>query len=218
MSCHSTKIVPFISDKFKVFTGPKSAGSVPSSVTGYAHRRDRSNSVSRYAYYESPERSDEEAMSDELESDGLDPFIEEDERQIDLEYGRTSPPRFRRSTASENADQYPLLHRSSTVSDAKFPNSRLHRSQKIYIASEDLTLVVAGFGTRHAGSLLYMALCTCTLGLFYVLLRWFPRWKVRLVGISLPLRDCDWVVLEVRFIPESKTFMEADEIRINGAR
>ena len=68
--------------------------------------------------------------------------------------------------------------------------------QRIYIATEDLIVVFAGFRTSRPRFLLYLALCIVSLGLAYLLLRWLPSWKVRLIGTSRPLKDCDWIVVE----------------------
>jgi cation-transporting ATPase 13A2 len=56
--------------------------------------------------------------------------------------------------------------------------------------------VVAGFKTSYLGFATYVAICVVTLGLGYLLLRWLPRWYVKLVGSPAPLRECDWVVIE----------------------
>ncbi|KXT01461.1 hypothetical protein AC578_9529 [Pseudocercospora eumusae] len=69
-------------------------------------------------------------------------------------------------------------------------------SQKIYILTEDMTIVATGFKTSLFGFAIYLALCLCTGGLGYLLLRWLPRWYVKLVGRQTPLGECDWVVIE----------------------
>lgn len=69
-------------------------------------------------------------------------------------------------------------------------------SQKLYMVNEDLTIVIAGFRTSRVGYAAYIFLCIATFGLAYLLLRWIPRWQVKLIGKSCPLRECEWVVLE----------------------
>lgn len=64
------------------------------------------------------------------------------------------------------------------------------------MVNEDLTIVIAGFRTSRTGYALYALLCAATLGTAYLLLRWLPRWQVKLIGAPCPLRECDWVVLE----------------------
>ena len=43
----------------------------------------------------------------------------------------------------------------------------------------------------------YMTICICTLGIAYLLFRWLPRWRIRLIGSPAPLKTCSWVVIEV---------------------
>ena len=72
-------------------------------------------------------------------------------------------------------------------------------SQKIYLESEDLTIVLAGFKTSMIGNALYLTLCIMTAGLAYLTFRWLPRWRIRLTGTPTPLRGCTWVVVEVSY-------------------
>ena len=58
-------------------------------------------------------------------------------------------------------------------------------------------MVIAGFNTSSLGFLLYILICVLTAGLGYLVLRWAPRWRIRLVGVPTPLRKCSWVVVEV---------------------
>jgi cation-transporting ATPase 13A3/4/5 len=69
-------------------------------------------------------------------------------------------------------------------------------TQKIYILTEDLTIVVAGFKTSLLGFALYICFCVLTGGLGYLLFRWLPKWHTRLVGNAIPLGQADWVVVE----------------------
>ena len=39
-------------------------------------------------------------------------------------------------------------------------------------------------------------LCIITCGLAYLFLRWYPSWKVRLIGIPTPFNECHWIVVE----------------------
>ena len=61
--------------------------------------------------------------------------------------------------------------------------------------------------------ILYLTICTLSLGLGYFILRWFPRWRVRLTGSSKPLWECDWVAIEVRELkhPGSKIVAKVDQ-------
>ena len=175
--------------------------SVPSSTTGFAHRRVRADSTASFTYYEDNEESSEsspwpedEAIADEIDEDP--DFVEQTNQ--DLESGPTLSRKRNSSGFSRLSVQDPLLFRHDS---AKTDFSGLGRSgksnQKIYIITEDLTVVFAGFSTSYVGYSVYVLLCLLSCGLGYLLFRWLPRWKVRLVGASRPLRECKWVVIEV---------------------
>ncbi|KAG8532110.1 uncharacterized protein KY384_003747 [Bacidia gigantensis] len=185
----------------EVFAGPMSE-SIPSSVTGFAHRRPRTDSVTSFTYFqeddESPEWSEDQAVVDEDDSI-YDHFkVSQSRFDHDLEVGRTSPQGRKSSAFSRSSVEDPLLlRRGSTKSEGSdFHHSGRH-SQKIYVISEDLTIAIAGFGTRPIGFAIYVLLCVATLGSGYLAMKWLPSWKVRLIGFSNPLRSCDWVVIEV---------------------
>lgn len=177
--------------------------SVPSSVTGFAHRRPRADSIASFTYFqeddELPEWSEDVATVDE--DDGGDDIgkLPEDELDYDLESGSILPRRRISEGFSRVSAQDSLLHRhDSTKTDASGTGPGARTTQKIYVLTEDLTIVVAGFGTDLIGLFVYFAICTLSGGLGYLVLRWLPSWRVRLMGFSKPLEECDWVVIEVR--------------------
>ncbi|KAK5111234.1 hypothetical protein LTR62_005262 [Meristemomyces frigidus] len=103
----------------------------------------------------------------------------------------------RRSIDSRRSADAPLLKRhTSATSDNSGYGTGDKVSQKIYILTEDMTIVVAGFSTSLLGFAMYVTLCVLTGGLAYLLLRWLPRWYVKIVGRVTPLAKCDWVVIE----------------------
>jgi hypothetical protein len=184
----------------EVFAGPMSE-SVPTSVSSFHYQRprQRQGSISSFTYFqedaEPPEWSDEEAVVDESDEEneytgghGID--------EPDLETGDTSP--FRRKSPGRSRTDQPLLTRiDSTKSDTREHDDGGNFSQKLYIVSEDLTMVIAGFQTSKLGFSIYLALCIITGGLAYLLFRWLPRWQMRLVASPAPLRSCTFVVVEV---------------------
>ena len=105
----------------------------------------------------------------------------------------------KRLSQSRDSAEHPLLSRYASARsygrDRKF-GSRLN--QKVYISSEDLTAVFAGFSTSKGGLAVYIALCVLTGGFAYLLLRWLPRWRVKLIGKATALGKCQWVAIEVR--------------------
>lgn len=209
--------------RIQIFAGPGMSESVPTSVSAFSHRRreraDSSASLTSFAYYDEEQDSDaDEEAVDELDADdhvGYDGYTaaELDDLDRDLEAGRSlslspspspspslSPrPSRRKSSASRSRRSVdrPLLRRHSSASSAGSGTWRGRRSnQKIYILTEDLTIVVAGFRNSTVGFALYSLLCVATLGLAWLLFRWMPRWHVALTGRTTPLKDADWVVIE----------------------
>ena len=172
--------------------------SVPSSVTSFAHRRPRQDSIASFTYFqeddESPQWSDEEAIS--IDSD-------EDERYAEpstpeLEAGSITSSRRKSSDRSPTSVEQPLLTRhDSTKSDTRAYGRGGNFSQKLYLVTEDLTIVVAGFRTSLAGFAAYLTICVLTAGIAYLVLRWIPRWRIRLTGTPVPLQESAWVVIEV---------------------
>ncbi|KAL9065242.1 MAG: hypothetical protein Q9161_008364 [Pseudevernia consocians] len=154
--------VSFLSDvemaHEEVFAGPISE-SVPSSVTGFAHRRSRADSVASFTYFqeddETPEWSEDQAIMDEEEEDT--DFAKQPGEDVgyDLESGIISSQRRKSSGFSKSTAEEPLLHRhDSTKTDVSGLGREARSSQKIYVVSEDLTVVVAGFTTNPVGLIL----------------------------------------------------------------
>lgn len=186
----------------EMFSGPMGE-SVPTSVSSFAHRRGRADSTASFTYYQEDE---EEPLPPSSEDDSaiLDDESElnfEEEDSVDLENGELE--RRRTSSGHSRASVHDRLLRSDSARTDGSTLGHGHRmSQKIYIVTEDLTIVIAGFKTSTLGFAMYTTICVLTLGLGYLVLRWLPRWKVRLVGRGCALRNCNWVVIEVSiFLP-----------------
>lgn len=81
-----------------------------------------------------------------------------------------------------------------------FPNNVPHlHYQRFYIAEEDLVVAVAGYRTSRFKSQCYSLLCILTLGFAYLIFRWKPSLKVKLVGVKTSLAEAEWVVAENEF-------------------
>lgn len=181
----------------EVFAGPMSE-SVPSSMTGFTRRRSRADSTASFTYLQ-----EDGASSDWTEDEAvIDPS---DEELQDVEAGHVfeSSPRSesfgrRKSSGhSRRSVEDPLLRRHDSIRSGINHSGRTRRSnQKIHIVTEDLTIVVSGFDSSFVGYAIYFTLCIFTCGLTFLILRWLPRWKVRLVGEHRTLHDCSWVVVE----------------------
>ncbi|KAF8859586.1 P-type ATPase-like protein [Acephala macrosclerotiorum] len=181
----------------EVFAGPMGE-SVPTSVSSFAHRRGRADSTTSFTYYPDeeeplpPSEDDSAILDDESEL-----YFEEDEDEsADLEAGERSAMRRSSSGLSRTSVQDRLLRSDSARTDGS-TSGRGHRtSQKLYIVTEDLTIVVAGFRSSPVGFALYTTICIFTLGLGYLLFRWLPRLQVNIIGVPCPLKECSWVVIE----------------------
>ena len=183
----------------EVFAGPMSE-SVPSSITSFAHRRSRANSTTSFTYFQESEQPEEWDPDEAVIEESEDECGSGEWPENDLESNRPHFSRPGSSRSSRISAENPLLRQDSTktVSSGYGQGGRV--SQKIYILTEDMTIVVAGFRTSVLGSVIYIFFCGMTFGLSYLLLRWLPRWRVRLIGSPTPLRECTWVVIEVRLL------------------
>jgi cation-transporting P-type ATPase 13A2 len=212
------------------------AGSLPTSLSSFSHRRQRADSTTSFAYYNEEDEGDgmqslleEGAITDQdevvlqLDDDDLAFRLRHEEEHSDGELGTDSSHedyamRRRSSTQSRSSVHARLLRTESGMSEASI---RCHGriSQKLHMVNEDLTIVIAGFRTKKTGLALYILLCIGTLGIAYLLMRWIPRWQVKLIGEPCPLRECEWVVLEVGppYHKSAKTPVNLI-IRTNGAR
>lgn len=146
---------------------------------------------------------DEEDFAEWSNEDAVDEGSEIDEQSIhrlgegDIESVRGSFVSKRMSTSRDSVER-PLLSRymsASSYGRDRRTGSRLN--QKVYIASEDLTAVFAGFSTSPGGNALYIALCILTGGFAYLIFRWLPRWRIKLIGKATPIGKCQWVAIEV---------------------
>ncbi|RPB05765.1 hypothetical protein L873DRAFT_1825040 [Choiromyces venosus 120613-1] len=182
----------------EVFAGPVSE-SLASSVTSFQHRRrSRADSNASWSFYR-PQPGDEDRASfweDEQRDDGGVIIDDDDDEYVpsypDDRMDEGAPLR-RVSSATRPSVEDPLLSRRDSATLTR-DSKRL--TQKIYILTEDLTIVVAGFTTSTLGYALYIIISTFTLGMGWLLLRWLPRWRVRLIGNPSSLRECHWVATE----------------------
>ncbi|TEY80563.1 hypothetical protein BOTCAL_0037g00180 [Botryotinia calthae] len=181
----------------EMFSGAVSE-SVPSSIASFAHRRSRADSTASFTYYQ--ENEDDELLRSTEDEDDSAIIDEEDDIQFQEEDSdlETAGLAMRRTSTieSRNSVHDRLLRSDSARTDGSNLGHGHRTNQKIYIITEDLTIVVAGFRTSTFGFALYLAICILSFGLGYLLLRWLPRWQVRIIGTPSPLRECTWVVIE----------------------
>ncbi|GMG40018.1 unnamed protein product [Ambrosiozyma monospora] len=72
-------------------------------------------------------------------------------------------------------------------------------NQRFYIAEEDLVVGFAGYKTSKLRLVAYYLFIVFTLGLGYLVLRWFPRYMIKMMGDEVPLGKAEWVVIEDEF-------------------
>ncbi|KAL3469277.1 hypothetical protein BJX99DRAFT_268374 [Aspergillus californicus] len=183
----------------EIFDGPVSE-SIPSSIASFSRRRIRRDSTTSFSHRQEPEEDtatvdwphrnslDLEDGVDELYSAGLDDTNESIKYSL-----RSRQSSYRRSSVED-----PLLPRRSLsigATDREWKSGGKVK-QVIHILSEDSTIAIAGFTTSSTGAALYYILCALTLGFAFLLLRWVPKWRVRLLGSPSPLNTCHWVVVE----------------------
>ena len=184
-----------------VFAGPISE-SVPTSVSAFAHQRPRADSTTSFTYYEEGQENDSsEDWLDELAVTEAQDDLEDVDGALERESegGSEETPSLRRKSSgySRSSAQHPLLRRrTSSDTDVNGYRREGRASQKIYIVTEDLTIVVAGFKNSIIGLAIYTLICLLTGGFGYLMLRWLPRWRIRVIGASRPLREADWVAIE----------------------
>lgn len=138
------------------------------------------------------EQDHEQALADE-DDYGYAPS------EVDVEAGTfvDSPVRRKSSQLHRDSVEDPLLERRDSIKSDSGARGARRMTQKIYIVTEDLTIVVAGYTTSSVGSLVMFILSVMTFGLGYLILRWIPRWRIGLIGRPTPLQSCDWMVVEV---------------------
>ncbi|KAI1827536.1 hypothetical protein F4861DRAFT_536103 [Xylaria intraflava] len=189
----------------ELFSGPI-AESLPTSTSAFSHRRPRADSTASFTYYnedDNGQETEEPFVEDGAVSFDIDDMPFElgsvaESTDNELENGHTHDDVLhrRRSSVHSRASVHARLLPSESVRTDMSSRAHGRVSQKLHIVSEDLTIVIAGFRTSGLGYVTYILLCLSTLGLAYLLLRWLPKWQVRLVGEPCPLRECQWVVLE----------------------
>ncbi|KAM5507570.1 hypothetical protein McanMca71_000837 [Microsporum canis] len=201
----------------EVYAGPISE-SIPSSVASFVRRRSRRESNVSFTYFQEnngsfvwPDDRDEEVVVEpELENGDLHVHRIPSDEHEDHDHERDDdgvqesdvetpfrPSSYFGPTPSHDSAEDPLLWRRASSTD--HPGGKAADgivSQKIYIASEDLTAAIAGFSTSMAGLATYLAICIFSCGLGYLVFRWVPRWRVSLVGTPTPLYKCQWVAIE----------------------
>ncbi|KAK4669720.1 uncharacterized protein QC763_205500 [Podospora pseudopauciseta] len=187
----------------ELYSGPM-AESLPTSVSAFHHRRSRADSTASFSFWQEEDELNDPLAIEERRIGDLDelPFDDElDEEQDSTDLERTAEENdyvlHRRASTQSRGDSVHsmLLRRDSGTSAGSGYGSNRH-SQKAHIQNEDLYIAIAGFRTSKIGYALYLLICVFTLGVGWLIFYWSPKWRVKLVGRSALLRECEWVVVE----------------------
>lgn len=174
-----------------IFDGP-SASSVPTSISNFAHRRS-SVALEEQRFFAEDFDSDAEDVLTEIDPE------EEDRHSFMSSRSEASSIAVMSTPDIEWADQYPLIRRKSSDQRSGDAEDRHggKATQRIYLADEDMIVVMSGFRTRRGRMWVYGVLCCLSLGFVYLLLRWLPRWRLKFLAEPVPLSEAHWVVIEV---------------------
>lgn len=122
-----------------------------------------------------------------------------DDGSLNSENGDSSSDNNNNGNSNNNSNNTAYEIKADSY-DHYFPNYKPNiHFQRFYIAEEDLVLGIAGYKTSKLFVLIYYFLCIITFGMFYLILRWFPRLKFAIYGIKTPLAKAEWVVIETEF-------------------
>src|SRR5579859_7560641 len=126
-----------------IFDGP-SASSVPTSISNFAHRRS-SVALDEQRFFAEEFDSDAEDVLTEVDSE------EEDRHSFMSSRSEASSIAVMSTPDIERADQFPLIRRKSSDQRSWDVEDRHggKATQRIYLADEDMVVVMSGFRTRR---------------------------------------------------------------------
>lgn len=145
--------------------------------------------------------SELEGHSDEILND----------RASDRSLGTSRSDSFSENYENNNSGQEDLhAHHKKAPTHAEFLKPCYHEKfypelvpqlfyQRFYISEEDLVIGIGGYRTSAIRLLLYNILCFMTFGIFYLLMRWMPYYKVKFYGVKVPLGKAEWVIVESEY-------------------
>lgn len=201
-----------------IFDGPGLGESVPTSTSFYAHKSLRRDSLSSNASLSDNNEARRQSLHgsmahgmDELDDFGGSvlgtpgPHDDDVDDAISLASEVTSVGAASESdlldspllTGESDTDGGILLHRSHSADSTRSVRGGARSAQRIYLEEEDMFIVVTGYKSDRTRVILVHIFGLLTLGMGFLLLRWSPRWLVRLTGKRESLDECDWVTIEV---------------------
>jgi len=74
-------------------------------------------------------------------------------------------------------------------------NNNNNTQQKVLL-EDDLIITINGYKQVPIKRAIYYTLCICTVGILFLLLHWFPKWKLKLLGVVVPVKDAPELFIE----------------------
>lgn len=140
------------------------------------------------------------------------------ESDNDSSYGSFIEDRYRRRSSVSSGRSRSMDELTSDHLDAETQayfeefNPRA-KYQRYYLAEEDIVIGIAGYVDCWWKQVIYYFICIFTFGIGFLLLRWFPRYRINLLGNQRPLGKADWCVIENEF--GELTIVEVSKMRLN---
>lgn len=140
------------------------------------------------------------------------------ESDNDSSYGSFIEDRYRRRSSASSGRSTSIADLISDHLDAETQaffeefNPRA-KYQRYYLAEEDIVIGIAGYSDCWWKQVIYYFICVITFGIGFLLLRWFPRYRINLLGNQRPLGKADWCVIENEF--GELTIVDISKMRLN---
>jgi len=68
--------------------------------------------------------------------------------------------------------------------------------QQNIVINDDLTITINGYKQVAFRKIIYYFLCICSLGIFYLILHWYPKLKLRLLGKTVPIEEASELFID----------------------
>jgi len=75
-------------------------------------------------------------------------------------------------------------------------NNEINDNQQTIVLKDDLILVLNGYKQIPIKKIIYYICCILTLGTFYLILHWFPKLKLKIIGTTIPIAEASELFIE----------------------
>ncbi|KAL3228601.1 cation-transporting ATPase [Nakaseomyces bracarensis] len=161
----------------------------------YQSSTHSSSSLSRYSVREripvEVENQDDVILDEQSSQDSVESFHTGSSEEV----GNEGSINGHDDSAKKSQNHYEFL--KPEYHDRFYPDFHAERHiQRFYISEEDIVIAIAGYSSSKLKILLYNTICILTLGMFFLLSKWIPSYKVKMIGVKVPLAKADWLVIE----------------------